>query len=134
MQLAQQSGVELGDAVHRDALRLLAGERVVLAGDHLDTPSIQGALVSGGRAAATVARMLRAAHRREQGLPNAPVLERMLVTFLRSMAESDAVVHYDPELEDGFVRVKRRPGVDDHPLIRRDDLDDDGRPVRRTAV
>ncbi len=36
----------------------LAGERVVLAGDHLDTPSIQGALVSGGRAAATVARLL----------------------------------------------------------------------------
>ena len=38
----------------------LAGERLVLAGDHLDTPSIQGALVSGGRAAATVARILDA--------------------------------------------------------------------------
>ena len=35
-----------------------AGEHIVLAGDHMDTPSIQGALVSGGRAAATIARML----------------------------------------------------------------------------
>ncbi|MGN7133232.1 FAD-dependent oxidoreductase [Rhodococcoides corynebacterioides] len=35
------------------------GERVLLAGDHRDTPSIQGALVSGGRAAAEVARLLR---------------------------------------------------------------------------
>lgn len=78
-----------------------------------------------------LARMLRAYHRREQGLTNAPPLERMLVTFLRSMEESDAVIHYDPELEEGFVRVKRRPGVDDHPLIRRDDLDDDGKPIRR---
>lgn len=78
-----------------------------------------------------LARMLRAYHRREQGLTNAPPLERMLVTFLRSMAEADAVVHYDPELEEGFIRVKRRPGVDDHPLIRRDDLDDDGKPIRR---
>ncbi len=36
----------------------LAGEHILLAGDHLDTPSIQGALVSGGRAAARVTRML----------------------------------------------------------------------------
>ena len=36
----------------------LAGENIVLVGDYLDTPSIQGALVSGGRAAATIARML----------------------------------------------------------------------------
>ncbi|MBY6365342.1 FAD-dependent oxidoreductase [Rhodococcoides corynebacterioides] len=37
---------------------LRTGERLVTAGDHRDTPSIQGALVSGGRAAAAVARML----------------------------------------------------------------------------
>lgn len=78
-----------------------------------------------------LARMLRAAHRREQGLTNAPPLERMLVTFLRSMEEADAVITYRPELEDGFVRVKRRPGVDTHPLIRADDLDDNGKPVRK---
>ncbi|SDD27227.1 FAD-dependent oxidoreductase [Auraticoccus monumenti] len=34
------------------------GERTVLAGDHRDTPSIQGALVSGGRAALAVRRLL----------------------------------------------------------------------------
>ncbi len=34
------------------------GQRVVLAGDHRDTPSIQGALVSGGRAAQAVLRLL----------------------------------------------------------------------------
>jgi hypothetical protein len=37
---------------------LRVGDRVLLAGDHRDTPSIQGALVSGGRAAAEVARLL----------------------------------------------------------------------------
>ncbi len=37
---------------------LRTGERVLVAGDHRDTPSIQGALVSGGRAAAEVARLL----------------------------------------------------------------------------
>ncbi|WP_253660980.1 FAD-dependent oxidoreductase [Williamsia maris] len=37
---------------------LRVGERIVLAGDHRDTPSIQGALVSGGRAASEVARLL----------------------------------------------------------------------------
>ena len=40
----------------RRSLRI--GDRVLLAGDHRDTPSIQGALVSGGRAAAEVARLL----------------------------------------------------------------------------
>lgn len=76
-----------------------------------------------------LARMLRAYHRRQQGLTNAPPLERMLDSFLRSMERDDAVVHYDPELDEGFIRVKRRPGVDDHPIIRRDDLDDAGNPV-----
>lgn len=77
-----------------------------------------------------LARMLRSYHRQEQGLPNAAPLQRMLDSFLKSMEEADAVVHYDPDLEEGFIRVKRRPGVDDHPLIRRDDLDDDGKPLR----
>ncbi|MBT0567245.1 FAD-dependent oxidoreductase [Williamsia sp. CHRR-6] len=37
---------------------VMAGLRVAVAGDHRDTPSIQGALVSGGRAAAALARAL----------------------------------------------------------------------------
>lgn len=44
---------------HQNLVRpQLAGERILLAGDHLETPSIQGALVSGGRAAARIVRML----------------------------------------------------------------------------
>ncbi len=44
---------------HQNLVRpQLAGERILLAGDHLETPSIQGALVSGGRAAAKIVRML----------------------------------------------------------------------------
>lgn len=78
-----------------------------------------------------LARMLRAHHRREQGLTNAPVLERMLESFLRTMSEADSVITYRQETEDGFLRIKRRPGVDDHPVIRRDDLDDNGQSVRQ---
>lgn len=78
-----------------------------------------------------LARMLRAYHRHEQGLTNAPPLARMLESFLRSAAEQDFVITYRADTEDGFFRVPRRPGIDDHPLIRRDDLDDKGRPVRR---
>lgn len=57
-------------------------------------------------------RMLRAHHRREQGLANAPVLEAMLDTFLAKAAEQDFVVHYDPDTEEGFFRVPRRLGID----------------------
>lgn len=78
-----------------------------------------------------LARMLRAAHRRDQGLTNAPPIERMLESFLTSAERDDFVITYDPDTEDGFFRVQRRPGVDDLPLIRRDDLKDDGTPARR---
>ena len=78
-----------------------------------------------------LARMLRAAHRRDQGLTNAPPIERMLDSFLRSVERDDFVITYDPDTEDGFFRVARRHGVDDQPLIRRDDLKDDGTPIRR---
>lgn len=78
-------------------------------------------------------RMLRVRHRKDQGLTSAGPLERMYATFIRQMEKDDAVVTYDPETPDGFYRVRRRPGVDDHPLIRRDDLSDRGRPVKGTA-
>ena len=39
------------------------GDEQPVAGDHRDTPSIQGALVSGGRAARAVLRELRATRR-----------------------------------------------------------------------
>lgn len=66
-------------------------------------------------------RMLRAAHRREQGLKSAPVLEAMLDTFLAQAAELDFVVTYDPDTEEGFFRVPRRHGIDEG-LIRNPDV------------
>ncbi len=80
-----------------------------------------------------LARMLRAHHRREQGLKSAAVIEAQLDAFLKSLAESDMVVDYDPDTEDGFTRVPRRLGVD-HGLVREPNLDDRGRPrLRRKA-
>lgn len=79
-----------------------------------------------------LARMLRAAHRQEQGLTNAPPIARMLKSFLESAERDDFVVTYEPDTEDGFFRVTRRPGVDDLPLVRRDDLKDDGTPVKKS--
>lgn len=78
-------------------------------------------------------RMLRAKRRADEGLGNAQPMDRMLKSFLASMEREDAVIHYNPELEEAFIRVRRRPGIDDHPLIRRDDLDDDGNPVSPTV-
>lgn len=57
-------------------------------------------------------RMLRAAHRRDAGLTNAPVMEAQLNTFMASMERDGWVVDYDPDSEDGFVRVPRREGID----------------------
>jgi hypothetical protein len=77
-----------------------------------------------------LARMLRANHRRQQGLKSAPVLEAMLDKFLAAAKEQDFVVTYEPDTEEGFFRVARREGIDEG-LIRNPDLDDSGKPVRR---
>lgn len=79
-----------------------------------------------------LARMIRAWHRRQHGLKSAPPFERMLDSFLESVDRDGFVVTYLPDIEEGFVRVERRPGIDDHPLLRRDDLDERGRRVRGT--
>lgn len=78
-------------------------------------------------------RMLRANHRREQGLKSAPVLEAMLDKFLAAAEEQDFVVHYDPDTDEGFFRVPRRHGVDEG-LVRNPDLDDEGKPVRKRVA
>lgn len=78
-------------------------------------------------------RMLRAAHRREQGLKSAAVLEAMLDKFLEAAKEQDFVITYDPDTEEGFFRVPRRVGVDTG-LVRDPGLDDKGRPVRPARV
>lgn len=56
--------------------------------------------------------MLRAEVRRRAGEPVAPSVERKLAGWLRNMAADDTVVHYDPETEQGWFLVPRRPGVD----------------------
>ena len=74
-------------------------------------------------------RMLRAAARRDRGEKSAPVIEAQLDNFLRQMDAMDCVVHYDPETEDGWFRVARRPGVD-LGLVRDPYLDDSGLAIR----
>lgn len=73
-------------------------------------------------------RMLRAARRREAGLPVSPVIDRQLDKFLVRLTELDAVVHYDPDTEQGFFRVPRRKGVDKG-LVREPGIGDDGEPI-----
>ena len=77
-------------------------------------------------------RMLRANHRREQGLRSAPVLEAMLDKFLQTAEEQDFVVTYDPDTEEGFFRVPRRVGIDEG-LVRDPAIDDEGKPVRLSS-
>ena len=57
----RQSPLQLGGSLHapRKGGRTSGKGGIVVAGDHRDTPSIQGALVSGRRAARTVCRRLR---------------------------------------------------------------------------
>ena len=72
--------------------------------------------------------MLRAAARRDDGRGNSPVIEAQLDLFLRRLSELDAVVHYDPDTEEGFFRVPRRHGIDKG-LVREPHLDDDGNEI-----
>jgi len=78
-----------------------------------------------------LARMLRAAHRREQGLKSSSIWEARLDGFLKSMDEGGWVVDYDPI--EGFRRVPRRLGVDKG-LVREPLLDDRGRLRRKPQV
>lgn len=55
--------------------------------------------------------MLRAEGRRRAGLDMNPASAGHLEVFLRSLAENDAVVHYEPETEQGFFYVPREPGT-----------------------
>ena len=47
------------------------------------------------------------------------------------MELEDAVIHYDPDTEEGFWRVPRRGGVDSW-WVRDPTIDDDGLPVHTT--
>lgn len=78
-----------------------------------------------------LARMLRAAHRREQGMTSSSFWESRLDGFLRAMEDGGWVVDYDPD--EGFKKVPRRLGVDQG-LVREPHLDDRGRVRRRPKL
>ena len=73
-------------------------------------------------------KMLRAARRRELGMANSAAIDADLDLFLSSLADNNAVVHYEPETVQGFFRVPRREGVDTW-LVRDPSKADDGSPV-----
>lgn len=58
------------------------------------------------------AKMLRAKSRLDRGEPISPVQRRQLETWLAGLEAEDAVIHYEPDTDQGFWRVPRRPGID----------------------
>ncbi|WP_091336162.1 hypothetical protein [Micromonospora rhizosphaerae] len=61
--------------------------------------------------------MLRIEDRRRAGEPIPAAQMKKLDIWLGNLREQNAVVHYDPDTEQGWWLVHRRPGVDDD-LIR----------------
>ncbi|MCG8926664.1 hypothetical protein [Lentzea sp. CC55] len=66
---------------------------------------------------ATPLTMLRLEARRRQGFPLRPQDETRLINWLDAVKLQQAVVHYDPDTEEGFFYVPREERDDD--LIRR---------------
>lgn len=58
------------------------------------------------------ARMLRTLARLESGRPIGKTLESQVESWVRGLQEEDSVIAYDPDTEEGFWRVPRRPGID----------------------
>lgn len=54
--------------------------------------------------------MLRALGRKRAGYPLSEREERELASLLGRLREADAVIHYEPDTEDGFFYVTRQPG------------------------
>lgn len=61
------------------------------------------------------AKMLRAFSRRVRGEDMTQDQEQRLDRWLLGLKLDDAVIHYDPDTEEGFWRVPRRHGVDTGP-------------------
>lgn len=57
--------------------------------------------------------MLRAEARRRAGKPIAEMAAQRLESWKRKLEEANAVVHYDPDTEQGFFLVPRQKGDDD---------------------
>lgn len=58
------------------------------------------------------ARMLRTQARLEAGMEVGPSLRRQVQTWREGLELEGSVIAYDPETEEGFWRVPRRPGID----------------------
>lgn len=56
--------------------------------------------------------MLRKEARRRAGLPISAEDQHAIDAWIRGMKESDVVLHYEPETEDGWFYVPPRPGID----------------------
>lgn len=59
------------------------------------------------------AKMLRALSRVRRGEPITPAQDGQLKNWLAGLEADGAVIHYDPETEQGFWRVEAREGVDE---------------------
>lgn len=57
--------------------------------------------------------MLRYEARRRAGADIAPATLKRLESWLKKLEENNAVVHYDPNTEQGWWYVEREPGDDD---------------------
>lgn len=80
---------------------------------------------------ATPLTMLRLEARRRQGFELRPQDETRLTNWLDAIKLENAVVHYDPDTEEGFFYVPREQEDDD--LIRRPSLDQGSSDRRDTA-
>lgn len=65
------------------------------------------------------AKMLRAQSRLDRGETITRIQQRQLDTWKAGLEADNACIHYDPDTEQGFWRVPRRPGIDG--LIREPD-------------
>lgn len=63
--------------------------------------------------------MLRLVGRQRAGRPLSDLELQRVTSWVATLEEDQAVIHYDPETEQGFWRIPREPGDDD--LIRRPD-------------
>lgn len=78
------------------------------------------------------ARMLRTQARLDRGMDVGPSLARQVKSWREGLEMEDLVIHYDPDTPEGFWRVPRRHGVDTW-WVRDPNLDDQGKPVKKTA-
>ncbi len=74
-------------------------------------------------------KMLRAEARLRAGLEVSEANQDELEAFKERLEHTDRVVYYDPDTEEGFFYVPRRPGIDDD-MVRKPDSND---ATRRSA-